>query len=203
MKYRIHLLLHHHLYFIFYRPYLCLIIIFAIAYYLGVKDWSIFLLSMITIRYLFRYHGILLSLRTNPHRTIVTMGGISPRKMRTLDSDEISSIFLNDFDNLLENKLIKTDIQITTHVLYSQGVLDLLFNKYASSEEKPKLSTFNKDTGCTCNGHMILIKKKMRKHINYMASIKIPLSADEIEIQQYFNRKYTFYEIIIPKELFS
>lgn len=202
MKLRIHLLLHHHLYFFFYRPYLCLIIGFAIAYSLGIKDWSILILSIIAIKYLFRYHGILLFLRVNPHYTILTMGGISPREMRTLLSNEISNKFLNDFNELLDKKSIKTDIHITTHYLYSKGVLDLLFTKYAPTEERPKLSSIIKDSGCTCNGHRIIVSEKS-KHINYMASIKTPLSANDEAIQKYFNRKYTFYEIFIPKELIS
>lgn len=147
-----------------------------------------------------KHHGILLTYPSGNNLTAVTMRGISPAKLRIYTDHEISQTFLNDFKVLLRRKCIRSDIIINTHALYSQGVLNVLYEMYDPEKKVPKITRDTSNEQFMCKNEIIRVRM-VGKHNNYMAVIKISLTADQSQIDRYLQRKYQYYEIRIPMSL--
>ena len=149
---------------------------------------------------LVKHYGILLTYPKEKNLTAVTMRGVSPTKLKSLKSTEITQLFSNDFKKLLSKKNIHTDIVVNTHSMYSNGVLKILYEMFDPVATVPKITDKTINDIFICNNERIQVRLT-GLHTNYMAAIKISRSASQAQIDRFVRRKCRFYEIIIPKKL--
>ncbi|MDO4302001.1 MAG: hypothetical protein Q4D26_11515 [Clostridia bacterium] len=207
MKNRIRLLKYQLVYLLFNPKYIKLIIL-LIFLTIGIIEHNIILYLIIAILGILlislimkKYGTILLGIHTKT-KLKITMRGICPKKLKKYRNEEINSMFLKDFKNLLSRNKINKDIIINTHGLYAQGVLKLLYTEFSPKEKPVKLKSAAQNKMCYCNGIIVNIKE-VTKHHNIMASMKISLIGKQKIIDDFFKKEYTYYEIKIPKELFN